>query len=236
MTMQLPQVARAAEVADPLVALGNAVIAQATPMSKFDQLFQDVLGREGKSFTWFKPGGKNKLKDPPTKFGVTIDSLSDYLGRDATVDEVRHMTQDTAKAVYHQNYYKRFGIDKLPEHQQDLLMDMFTNHSPDGVAVIMQDVLKQNGKKVKFDGAYGPETRKAYEQLSNSNPDVINDQTVDARRRYYESLAERPDKEGFYWGWIDRAESFRREPLPEGHVWNSTGSDTRNAVPKRNPR
>jgi lysozyme family protein len=237
MAMILPAVEpRAAETADPLTVLANSVISTTKPMTKFDEIYQNTIVKEGGSkFTHFT-GKQGSLEDPPTRWGITQDTLSEWLGRRATIDEVRNLPGPTAKEIYRNLFYKKYGIDKLPEDMQEHIHDLFVNHSPNGVSKIMQTVLKKNGVKVKFDGKYGPETRQAYEKLAKSNWEKVNDDTVDARRAYYEKLAESPKKEGFYWGWIDRAESFRLLPLPADHDWAKSGPvDISKVRPKPHP-
>jgi hypothetical protein len=68
----------------------------------WDKAFRQVIAYEG--------GFVNHPKDPggPTNLGITQATLGRYLGREATLDEVRALTREAAKPIY-----KRFFWDVL---------------------------------------------------------------------------------------------------------------------------
>lgn len=68
-----------------------------------------VLQNEGQGFVWVEDdhGG-------PTKMGVTQGTLTRWLGRPATVDDVRNLTADTVQAIYNAYYWTPVKAAQMP--------------------------------------------------------------------------------------------------------------------------
>jgi lysozyme family protein len=49
----------------------------------------------------------------PTNMGVTQKTLSTYLGRPASVEDVKNVNRDTARDIFHTMYWQPMGADKL---------------------------------------------------------------------------------------------------------------------------
>ena len=62
-------------------------------------------------------------KGGPTKYGITQKTLSDYLKRPATRNDVKNLSVDTAKKIYRENYYQKTHIDQLPAALQPIVLD-----------------------------------------------------------------------------------------------------------------
>lgn len=77
-------------------------------MANFDACLAIVLRHEG--------GYVDHPRDPggATNLGVTIGTLSQWLGRKATKDEVRALTVEKVKPIYKRNYWDAIGGDMLP--------------------------------------------------------------------------------------------------------------------------
>jgi lysozyme family protein len=60
-----------------------------------------------------------------TNYGITQATLSLWIGRDATVDDVRNLSVDTARAIYREKYLKPFdGVDPvLKPHVVDIAVN-----------------------------------------------------------------------------------------------------------------
>lgn len=166
---------------------------------KIDKMLEDLLVVEG--------GYVNHKADKggPTKYGITLDTLSDYLGRTATILEVQGLDKDTAIKIYRKKYYLDPGINKLPEAIQPIIFDAGVNSGPTAGIKILQKLLG-----LEPDGIIGPKTiKEATTDVTISEKDFIN-HLVDARRQKYESIvAKNPSQKVFLKGWLNRAESFR---------------------------
>jgi lysozyme family protein len=73
----------------------------------FDKAFSLTLKHEG--------GYVDHPADPggATNLGVTIGTLSDWLGRKATKAEVKALTPEKVKPIYKKNYWDRVGGDHM---------------------------------------------------------------------------------------------------------------------------
>lgn len=87
----------------------------------FETAFPFTIGREG--------GYSDDARDPgrQTKYGVTITTLSQYLRRPATVDEVKRLTLATAKDIFLRFYWQPAGCDALPAGLDVLVFDVAVN-------------------------------------------------------------------------------------------------------------
>lgn len=135
-----------------------------------------------------------------TKYGISAPTLQKHLGKKPTADDMKNLNLETAIDILENKYYKKPGIDKLPESIRKNVLDMSINAGPDRAIKLLQ---KQIG--AKQDGIIGPET-------INKSSKINTNSYVDTRKQYYESLAKRrPKNQKFLKGWLRRAESFRQE-------------------------
>lgn len=89
------------------------------------QNFAEVL-----AFTLQYEGGfVDDPRDPggATNMGVTLATLSQYLGHGASVMDVRRMTRDTAAEIYRLRYWNAIGADALPSGVDCLAFDIAVN-------------------------------------------------------------------------------------------------------------
>lgn len=75
--------------------------------SNFERAFPLTLKHEG--------GYVDNPKDPggATNLGITIGTLSDWLGHKATKADVRALTPEKAKPIYKRNYWDKIGADRM---------------------------------------------------------------------------------------------------------------------------
>lgn len=73
----------------------------------FDEAFSEILKTEG--------GFVNLSTDKggPTNLGITISTLSSFLGRKATIQDVQNLTTETAKIIYKKHYWDSMNLDLL---------------------------------------------------------------------------------------------------------------------------
>lgn len=92
------------------------------------------------------PGG-------PTKFGITLATLTRVRGRAVGADAVRALTAAEAGAIYRRVYWDQLSADDLPEGIDLALFDFAVNAGPTRAARTLQAVLG-----CPIDGAVGPVT------------------------------------------------------------------------------
>ncbi|MGE0650787.1 MAG: glycoside hydrolase family 108 protein [Alphaproteobacteria bacterium] len=169
-----------------------------------DELLDEVIAREG-GFV-HHPADRGG----PTKFGITQRTLSEWLGRPATIDEVRQLDEETAREIYVARYLAGPRIDTLPPEIVGQVFDMAVNHAPRRAVRILQEVLGLAGWRVDGDGVIGPQTRRAaFEAQAEMGPFLTN-AVADQRANFYRRLVAADPSQGvFLRGWFRRAEAFK---------------------------
>lgn len=146
-----------------------------------------------------------------TKFGVTQKTLSHYLGRNASIQEVRDMTEETAREIYERLYFTGPRINTLPEPPRTLVLDMAINHGPRNAIIMLQRIVNEAGfGPIDVDGRIGPNTRTAVMRAVTQMGPVFQNALVEERIRFFHRItANDPSQTVFLKGWLNRAESFR---------------------------
>jgi len=147
----------------------------------------------------------------PTKYGITQKTLSDYLGRQASIEDVKNITKETAREIYERHYLTGPRINTLPSPIQEQILDIGVNSGPKTAIKMLQRVLNAAGfGPVTVDGVIGPMTRNVTETALQKMGPYLSNAIVDHRIQFYEHLAERhPSDKKFLKGWKRRANSFR---------------------------
>lgn len=164
-------------------------------MSKenFNAAFEYTIGNEGDFSNDSNDSGG------PTRFGITIHDLSRFLGRPATMDEVRTMPIETAQTIYKNWYWDVLSLDQV--NSQGVAMAMFDQGLVRGTSTIAKAV--QNMVGVTPDAHIGPITLSA---INNADAiqliQQIEDQAIDA---FQEIVDANPKDAAFLRGWVNRA-------------------------------
>lgn len=169
-----------------------------------DQMIIDVLSKEG--------GFVNHPADKggPTNFGITQQTLSRYLERVVSIEDVRALDIQTAKEIYELRYYRMPKIDRLHPEIQHFVFDCAVNHGPRRAIKFVQEVCNDAGfGPLEVDGLMGPKTKAqagaCYEQLQNWMLVAL----IDERQMFYANIvANNPSQSVFLIGWLNRARSF----------------------------
>ncbi len=185
-----------------------------TKAAEIERMAREIVTREG--------GFVNDPDDPggATKHGVTIGTLR-ALGLDLTGDgavdvaDVRAVTVETATDIFIEEYFRKPGIDRLPEALWPTVFDMQVNAGASAVR-ILQRLLVETGHELVVDGVIGPRTAAAAEAAQAAAGPLLADAYGIARRNYYLALADRRPalrkfartRAGGKGGWIRRAEEF----------------------------
>lgn len=156
-----------------------------------------IISREGSSYT-----NDPKDRGGPTKFGITQATLSWFLGRPATPEDVKALDLATAKAIYEKRYILGPGFDKLPAGVlQSNIIDFGVMSGPHLAVMHLQEILG-----VPADGLLGPQTLGALQQADQS---AVNKQLVQRRCLMAARLCKKdPNQLRFLVGWLTRFFSF----------------------------
>lgn len=170
-----------------------------------------ILRAEGEQFT-------NDPRDSggPTKWGVTQAALSAYLGRPASIDEVRNLTEAGARKVYLQKFYLGPRLDLLMPISPAVtaeVMDTGVNTGVVRAVTMLQRLL--NGLNaggtlwpdIAADGQCGPGTASALKAFlarrGTEGERVLLVGLNALQGAFYVELAERREKdEAFLYGWL----------------------------------
>ncbi len=150
-------------------------------------------------------------KGGPTNFGVTQGTYSQWLGRPATIDDVKNMKVETAREIYETRYFSGPRVDTLPEPPQTLILDMAINHGPRNAVKMLQRTINLAGfGPISVDGAIGPGTRGAVERAAEAMGNYLQNAVVEERIKFYNRIVERKESQRvFLKGWLRRADSFK---------------------------
>jgi lysozyme family protein len=181
--------------------------AEENPVS-YDAILDKILKEEG--------GYSNRSTDRggPTNHGITQATLSAYLGRPATIEDVQNLSTDTAKLIYTQNYIVAPHLDHLYPVDQDLAdqaVDICVNSGPRNAVKMLQRVVNASGTStIDVDGALGPGTLVAVTRAHTQMGAYMNNALVDERENFYHQIVANDSTQAEYLdGWINRAEGFR---------------------------
>lgn len=144
-----------------------------------------------------------------TKFGITRKTLSQFLGREATKDDVKNLEWQTAKEIYKKNYWDKIGGDELPPALAILTMDVAINSGVNAAVKNLQRAANYLGAGLTEDGIIGPKTIGAVNRLAETkeNQDEMIGEYVAKRGIFYSML----DTFGvFGLGWARRLVSTAR--------------------------
>ena len=153
----------------------------------FDACLPIILQSEG--------GFVNNPADPggATNLGVTIGTLSDWLGRPATVADVQALTPAAVAPIYQANYWNKTCCDSWDTGVDLMVFDAAVNQGPGRAIMTLQTALG-----VTADGGVGPATLAAA-QMENA-ADIIAKMSA-AREAFYRSLS---TFSTFGTGWLNR--------------------------------
>lgn len=171
-------------------------------MADVEAMLEEVLRSEG--------GFVNHPDDRggATNMGITQATLSQYLGQDATVDDVRALSLETAKEIYRQKFLAEPKIDRLPDLIQPVMFDAAVNSGPGRAIKWLQQELNRAGHgPLSEDGAIGPKTIEAAEKAVEKDGTGFSRALVERRRSFLMALcAQNPSQKVFERGWMARCD------------------------------
>lgn len=142
-------------------------------------IIDDILRREGDRYT-----NDPADKGGPTKYGITLKTLSDYRGHPVTAEDVAALTVQEARSIYFQRYVRGPGFSKISDEQlMALAVDCAVNHGQSRAIEWLQGLVG-----VRVDGELGPNTADA---INRHDPRKLYLRMVAMRGRFYGEIIAR---------------------------------------------
>ena len=163
------------------------------PDQEFQRCSQAVLAKEGwGTYTNYPsdPGG-------PTRWGITLATLSASRGHPCTAQDVMNLGEDEALSIYRAQFWHPISGDQLPAGVNLMAFDCSVNQGPGHAARWLQGAVG-----VTQDGLIGPNTLKA---INATNPCTLIEAFKAERLRAYEND---PGWATFGHGWEARDDSI----------------------------
>lgn len=134
--------------------------------------------------------------------GVTLATFSTFLGRPATKDELRDISDEQIHAIYGRGYWDRAACDQLPVGVDLCVFDMAVNAGPGRAVKLLQEAVGSTP-----DGGFGPQTLAA---VAKQDALSLIRQYSEARRVFYKSLGAYVT---FGKGWLRRVDEVEAEAI-----------------------
>lgn len=149
-------------------------------------------------------GYVNNPADPggQTNMGITLATLSSWMGTKASSADIHNLSQKTASDIYKKNYWDKVAGDALPAGIDYALLDFAINSGPGRAAKTLQKIVGTTQ-----DGSIGGQTIAAAK--AKDSADIIN-KICDARQEMLQSLS---TFKTFGKGWTARVKRVRSRAL-----------------------
>ena len=183
----------------------NKLVNDCLKSDRFRQFVSNIKqpGREGHGF---------HISDQPTNSGISQGLYNQFLQKYPEIakvypSKVKDLTQEQVDNIYCQEFYKPNHIETFNDnHTAEHIFDIGVNiGGSEGTKIIQNAYNDIQAQNIGIDGKFGTETVSAINQLQNDALSRLNNQIVNRRYKYYDSLKDK-DK---YPGWYTRAKSFR---------------------------
>lgn len=171
-------------------------------LSNWELSLKYVLVSEG--------GYTNHPNDPggPTNFGIIQTEYSKWLGRKATIADMKAMKRETAALIYLAKYWNSMRCSELSSGLDYLLFDFAVNAGVGQAPKTFQRCLG-----VTVDGKLGPATMAAFASHA-SDPVGLIESFTKAKRAFYTSISTtKPKLKVFLKGWFNRCDETRAHAL-----------------------
>lgn len=141
-------------------------------------------------------------KGGPTKFGITMATLSKWLDSVVTPSDIKALTPDVAAMIYLNFYVTQPGFENInDENLRGLVVDCGVLHGPGTVTRWLQTILE-----VPVDGIFGPKT---VEAVNSESPHSLYLHLCARRFRFIADIVSHDHSQlEFLRGWTDRAATF----------------------------
>lgn len=171
-----------------------------------NKLLDGIIEREGRTYENVKHD-----RGGPTKFGITLGRLRTERGKHITWEDVRDLTEDEARNIYYDAYFRRPGLEKLPEQIVPFALDFYVTSGTYAIKCL-QNVLSDVGFDLTADGVIGPLTAEAAEAAQEAmGDDLLRAYIVERTHFFGRIVATRANQGKFLRGWVNqRSRTFWR--------------------------
>lgn len=141
----------------------------------------------------------------PTKFGVTMATLSHWTGGIVTPSDIKALTPEVAAQIYLRLYVQKPGFELINDDRlRGLVVDSAVHHGQATVIKWLQAIVE-----VEVDGVLGSTTTAA---INSENAHSIYLLLIAKRIRYMGNIVHQdPSQVVFINGWLSRATKFVEE-------------------------
>jgi len=159
-------------------------------------IITDILKREG-GYT-DHPADRGG----PTKFGITLSTLSTHRARSCNVDELKALTEGEARAIYEERYIIAPKLNRIIDGTlRGLVVDAAVNHGAGRAVKMLQAAVGADQ-----DGIIGPKTIGAILALGSK---AVYLRFCAERIRFYGQIISNDHSQAvFAQGWLNRATEF----------------------------
>lgn len=197
-------------------------------MANLIKAMPTILAHEGASGEYTDAPGD---AGGPTRWGVTLATLSHWRKKPCTADDVKNLTLEEASQIYDAGYWDTVWGDKLVSQMvatklMDIVVNMGLNPPRHGGEVIQKAlnmVLGQHGITVPVTGRID---HNIVDFINNQDPKALLEALrVAVANRYHERVAERADQVKWLKGWLVRADCTGLSPCRTCRALKVTLSD-----------
>ena len=148
-----------------------------------------------------------------------METLSEYLGRPATLAELKALTVETSRPIIRWKYRQlaqRYHLDQIVFELLRLQMLDWSYNSGPGTAIKwLQSVLQLEHSEVEIDGGFGPISQAA---LNASSAKLVNQALVGARLQFIDRWTDKAKQRKAWGGGLEsRGLLFSLLSVPEGY-------------------
>lgn len=140
----------------------------------------------------------------PTKYGITIKTLSSWRKKTCTIDDVKNLTLNEAKQIYKDWYWDAVKGDSIRSYV--VAFSLFDRAVNSGAPISIKLAQKVIG--VTQDGKIGPQTINALNSFPENT--FIEKWAAETRAFYGRLIASDPTQEVFKNGWENRVKELEK--------------------------
>lgn len=153
-------------------------------------------------------------KGGPTKYGITLKTLSDWRGHPVTADDVAGLSIQEAKEILTENYVHGPGFDAIPDPKLfDFMVDVGTMSYPTTAWKLLTRAVNRLGHFGFFEETVGVDKAKQFAVITAAGGAGWNNVLqvlIDERIRFLaEIVIHDPSQRAFLRGWLNRTLKFR---------------------------
>lgn len=158
-----------------------------------------VLRDEGKTYT-----NAPHDRGGPTKFGITLKTLSEWHKFEVTASDVEILTEEEARLIYKELYWDAMHLDTISSTEvATAIFDFGVNAGTTHAIKFAQEICG-----VKEDGVMGPLTSLSVNQMK---PASFVGMFCNRLYKYYKAIVDaHPDQKANLNGWMNRVERLRK--------------------------